>query len=137
MNRSDLQKLTKLRLIETKILLEHKHYSGAYYLAGYSIECALKACIAKQVRKFDFPDKHLAHDSYTHDLQKLLKLAGLQPIHQRYCIENPIFKANWEVVKDWNEKSRYQKFGMQAANDLYLSIVDNENGILLWLEQHW
>jgi hypothetical protein len=43
MNSADFQKLATIRLAEEKILLRNKQYAGAYYLAGYSIECALKA----------------------------------------------------------------------------------------------
>jgi len=32
-------------------------FDGAYYLAGYAVECALKACIAKGTQRFEFPDK--------------------------------------------------------------------------------
>jgi len=32
-------------------------FDGAYYLAGYAVECAIKACIAKGTRRYEFPDK--------------------------------------------------------------------------------
>jgi HEPN domain-containing protein len=47
MNRADLQQLAELRITEAKVLLDNGFYAGAYYLAGYAVECALKACIAK------------------------------------------------------------------------------------------
>jgi hypothetical protein len=43
MNRSDLQQLTEMRIRESGILLTGAESSGAYYLAGYAVECALKA----------------------------------------------------------------------------------------------
>jgi len=76
-NRRDLQNIALTRLKEVEVLLENRQYSGAYYLSGYVIECALKACIAKQTRKFDFHDKKTAIESYTHDLEKLVKVAKL------------------------------------------------------------
>ena len=79
MNRKDLHKLADLRIEEARVLLNKGCcYAGAYYLAGYSVECALKACVAKQIRKHDFPDRKLIQDSYTHDLNKLLGLAGVR-----------------------------------------------------------
>jgi HEPN domain-containing protein len=51
MNRTDLQQLAELRIKEARILLDGDSYSGAYYLAGYAIECALKACIAKRTKE--------------------------------------------------------------------------------------
>ncbi len=84
MNRADLQKLSNIRIREAKILFSAGEYSGAYYLAGYAVECALKACIAKSVQRYDFPDKSLAQKSFVHDLGDLLRLAdptrSLRPI---------------------------------------------------------
>ena len=57
MNRLDLQQLSDLRIGEAKALLAQGFPEGAYYLAGYSVECALKACIARRTREHDFPDK--------------------------------------------------------------------------------
>lgn len=92
MNRQDLQWLARTRLDEARVLLAAKKYDGAYYLAGYAVECALKACIAKQVRKFDFPDKKLALDSYSHDLEQLLSVAGLKQLHEQEKETNADFK---------------------------------------------
>lgn len=54
MNRRDLKNLALTRLKEVEVLLKNRQYSGADYLSGYVIECALKACIAKQTQGFDF-----------------------------------------------------------------------------------
>ncbi|MCH9011178.1 MAG: HEPN domain-containing protein, partial [Chloroflexi bacterium] len=78
MNRADLQEISSLRVEEARVLLRNGYYSGAYYLIGYAVECALKACIAKQIRRYDFPDRKLVNDSYTHDLEKLLGVSGLK-----------------------------------------------------------
>jgi hypothetical protein len=43
MNRSDFQQLAELRLRESRSLLAAGFPEGAYYLAGYSVECAFKA----------------------------------------------------------------------------------------------
>jgi len=77
MNRNDFQQLSELRLKEAKALLAAGFSEGAYYLAGYAVECALKACIARKTQEFDFPEKKRVNDSHTHDLGKLLVLAGL------------------------------------------------------------
>jgi HEPN domain-containing protein len=77
MNRNDFQQLSELRLKEAKALLAAGFPEGAYYLAGYAVECALKACIARKTQEFDFPEKKRVNDSHTHDLGKLLVLAGL------------------------------------------------------------
>jgi len=104
MNRSDLQRLSRIRLREARILLNNRSYEGAYYLLGYAVECAFKACIARRTRRYDFPDRKFAVDIYTHDLSKLLNLSGLEPEHRRESIRNPIFELNWTIVKDWSEQ---------------------------------
>lgn len=69
MNKSDLEALVNVRIKEAKLLLDNKCYEGAYYLLGYALECAIKVCIAKQVKEHDFPDKNLANaSSRTKDL---------------------------------------------------------------------
>ena len=54
MNRNDFQKISRLRVKEAKALLDSGYPVGAYYLMGYAVECALKACIAKQTKRYDF-----------------------------------------------------------------------------------
>jgi len=46
-------------------------------MAGYAVECALKACIAKQTKRYDFPDKKRVRDVFTHNLETLVKVAEL------------------------------------------------------------
>ena len=55
--RSDFRILSETRLEEARLLLKGRRHLGAYYLAGYAVECALKACIAKQRKRFEFPPK--------------------------------------------------------------------------------
>ena len=78
MDRKDLQELSKVRLREAQALLRTGVADGAYYLAGYAVECALKACIAKGTQKYEFPDKKRVDSSYSHNLDVLVKLAGLE-----------------------------------------------------------
>lgn len=69
MNREDLQLISRQRRREAAALLRAKLFPGAYDLAGYSVDCALKACIAKQTNRHDFPNKKLAAEAWTHDLR--------------------------------------------------------------------
>jgi HEPN domain-containing protein len=76
-NRADLQRLANERITDAKVLLAARRWSGAYYLAGYAMECALKACIAKLMKSEEFPDKKFAEKCWTHSLTTLLDIAGL------------------------------------------------------------
>ena len=111
---------------------------GAYYLAGYAVECALKACIAKQTQRHEFPKKSLANRAYTHDLGELLKLSGLEPEFKKEMKKNRALELNWAVVKDWKEQSRYETSVSRAdANDLYSACVARKHGILSWIRKKW
>src|SRR5438105_1773298 len=109
MNRADLQRVAVRRLEAANTLILSGHWDAAYYLAGYAIECGLKACIARQFREFDFADKKTVLDSYTHDLSKLVKTAGLEQKLKSATDESDDFKLNWATVKDWSEDSRYEE----------------------------
>lgn len=137
MNRGDFQKLAELRLSDAKVLLDGECYGGSYYLIGYTIECALKACIAKQTNQYDFPDRNLSK-VYTHNLNDLLKLSGLEEEHRKNGEENRDVDLNWSIVKDWKEDARYSlEFTKDQAEALYLAVVDGKDGILPWLQKLW
>jgi hypothetical protein len=137
MNRDDLQRLAKIRLKEAKLLLDGGQFSGAYYLCGYIVECALKACIAKKTKRYDFPDKKQVNDSYTHRPLELVKVAGLSAVLDQEKGRDPTFAINWQVVVTWDESSRYVEKQMQEAQALYNAIVDRRHGVLKWIKQHW
>jgi hypothetical protein len=138
MNRGDFQKLTQERLKDAEALLQKQRYAGAYYLCGYVMECALKACIAKRTKLYDFPpDPGTAREIYVHDLIKLVKSAGLGADLDEFSIKDKEFERNWGTVKDWNEKSRYETHTEREAQELYDAITDKEHGVLQWINQLW
>ena len=136
MNKTELENLAAIRIKEAEVLLAAGCYQGAYYLAGYALECTLKACIAKQVKAFDFPDKQLANDCYTHNLTKLLTTARLKQKLADEERQNAEFKLNWAIVIEWSEESRY-KFAIseQQAQDIFSAITNDTSGILSWLKK--
>ena len=81
MNRLTFQQLAATRLLDAKALLQAGRFDAAYYLAGYVVECALKACVAQKTREHDFPDKE-ARRYYTHDLKKLLEAVSFIEFQQ-------------------------------------------------------
>jgi HEPN domain-containing protein len=138
MNRTDLQQLAELRIKEARILLEGASYSGAYYLAGYAIECALKACIAKRTKENDFPHKDFVNRSWTHDLQKLLNLAELKDRLETEMKSNKDLDTFWAIVVNWEEGKRYELGVTQKeAKSLCDAISDPVNGVLQWLKKSW
>jgi HEPN domain-containing protein len=137
MNRTDLQRLSELRIKEARILLDAQSYPGAFYLAGYSVECALKACIAKRTKEHDFPNKSLANQAHVHDLEKLLSLADLKSHLDKDKKTNPALGRYWAYVTTWNKDSRYEDHRQKEAEELYLAISDPGNGVLPWLKKWW
>src|SRR5260370_31040242 len=105
MNRADFQQLSALRQQEAETLLAAGQHAGAYYLMGYAVECALKACIAKSTQQFDFPEKERVNQSYSHDLTRLLQLAGLDAALT--AAAGTDLDRHWTLVKDWKQTRRY------------------------------
>jgi HEPN domain-containing protein len=138
MNRFDLQKMAEERVADAAALLDAGRFQAAYYLCGYAVEFALKACIARKVREFDFPDRKVVNDSYVHDLGKLLNVSGLVPAYQEEVGRSDVFTENWTTVRDWSEASRYNStITENEAKELFLAITDPTNGVLPWLKKHW
>ena len=139
MNRTDLQQLAHDRVLDAEALLNAGRWSGAYYVSGYAVECALKACIARQTNLHDFPDKTAVQRSHTHNLTELLDLAGLRLRLQLDSTPaaNPSLGINWQSVKDWSERSRYEQKTEAQARLLFEAITDPINGVLRWIKVNW
>jgi hypothetical protein len=143
MNRTDFQRLAELRLEESKALLASELPNGAYYLAGYAIECALKACIAKRTQEHDFPDKRLAEKSFSHDVEKLLDAAGLTDLMKKDRAADEELELDWDTVREWSEQSRYDFFdgdptgGLVNAQMLIDAVESEKGGVLRWIRQSW
>jgi hypothetical protein len=138
MNRFDLQKMADERVADAAALVEAGRFQAAYYLCGYAIECAFKACIARQFREFDFPDRKVVNDSYVHDLKKLLNVSRLEPFHRVEMGQNDSFAANWSIVQEWSEASRYDATITEtAATGLFLAVTDPTHGVLTWLKKYY
>jgi HEPN domain-containing protein len=137
MNRAGFKRMALIRLTEAETLLKNRNYDGAYYLCGYVIECALKACIAKNTKRHDFPDLEVVKSSWTHKLHQLVGVAGLQSALSAQMNQNSSFASNWATVKDWNEESRYERNSYKKTRDLYFAISDKTSGVLTWVMQYW
>jgi HEPN domain-containing protein len=138
LNRKLLQTLAESRLEEGRILLAHNQWTGAYYLTGLAVECALKACLARAVKEHDYPDKKFVNGMYQHDLQSLigldaLLLADLQAVMAR----DSKLEANWKTVKDWDDEKRYDIVDEQEAKGLYDATADTSSGVMPWIKGRW
>lgn len=117
------------------MLITNGCWSGAYYLAGYAVECALKACIAKGTERFEFPDLKRVKSSYTHDLVELLRVADLtKPLREAERRQTELAR-NWAFVTA--EEARYEKRSQADADALLKAVQDRRYGVLPWLKKHW
>jgi HEPN domain-containing protein len=134
-NRSDFQRLARIRLREARVLLGKGCYEGAYYLGGHAVECALKACIAKKTRRFDFPERDANNKYYVHNLEKLALAVGP---HLTVEFDSRVgAKANWAIVTKLAHESRYGFRGKEDAENLIKAVSDRREGILQCIRRHW
>ncbi len=117
-------------------MLAHGRYSNAYYLAGYAVEIALKAVIAKQFRPGVIPDKGLVNSIYTHDVRELLGLANLGAELKPKAAPQPL-ASNWSIVSQWSEASRYDIIEESRARELLEAVGEAQGGVFPWITRHW
>ena len=76
-------------------------------------------------------------DSYVHDLNKLVLLAGLEADRKNESDTNPEFETNWRIVRRWTEASRYSIIDQASAKEMIDAISDKKHGVLKWLIRYW
>jgi HEPN domain-containing protein len=118
-------------------LFELGSFSNAYYLGGYGLEIALKACIARQISADTIPDKKFINDVYVHDIQRLVRLAGLSfPLQQAQDTDFE-FGQRWGIVCQWSPDSRYLSTDQYNCNVFLDAIVNDHHGVMPWIKRHW
>ena len=138
LNRDTLRTLADSRLEESRVLLENKLWTGAYYMTGLAVECALKSCLAGAVREYDFPDKQFVNEMYVHKLEKLFQLNGdlWEKLQDDMEIDGDL-KVNWSTVKDWDDGRRYDVVEELKARELYDACTEPGSGVMEWIRGKW
>jgi hypothetical protein len=140
---ADLRVLADTRSREAAVLLNAGESSGAYYLAGYAVECALKAVITRagsataQYTLLDRSALDALRKVYTHDFVTLIEAANLTNALRTEIDANPRFQAYWGVAKDWKESSRYELWTLQQALEMVEAVTDGADGVLRWIRSSW
>jgi hypothetical protein len=138
LNRSDFQQLAEDHLRHAKALLDAQLYSGAYYMCGYVVECALKACICKRTNQFDFsahPD--VARKAWSHRFANLIEVSGLEEEFKAARQTNGALDLKWRNVDDWSERSRYEPRDRDEAEELFAAVSDPDHGVLACIKRFW
>lgn len=154
---SDYLKVAPLRLADAYELLEqptwesnahdagHRHLRTAAYLAGYAVECALKAYI------ITIESAGLLRDEYTltaaiqarrsrgncpdlsgkraHDLTLLLRVTGLESAMQ--CDER--IRKQWGMLRKWKTEWRYDPRPYTSRRDAR-ALVQAADALHAWLD---
>jgi HEPN domain-containing protein len=138
-NRAHWQMLAEERIVAAQALLAAQQWSSAYYPAGYAVEFGLKSCILVHVEKTGaiFREKKFSEYCWSHDVEELLELAGLETQLDADMTANPLLWTNWRTVKAWNESSRYDIHTQTKAEDLHNAIIDPMNGVMPWIKFRW
>jgi len=137
LTKPDLEALAETRLQDAVFLFQAGRSSSAYYLAGYAVELALKACVAKTFQPNAIPDKAFVNEIYTHSLEKLLSTAGLSPFFSVDSKADQQLHAAWGIASKWTDSSRYVLWDSISAGSLIAAIGDPNHGVFQWVKKHW
>lgn len=139
--RTDLKKLTELRLKEAKTLYNAGLYDGCVYLCGYVVETALKARICKhlQMREYIENDR-LRNLLQSHSFDHLLLLAGLRNKINLSNKKNLGLFTNWSILTAWKPELRYNPKGTydkEYAKTMIDALEHPHDGFLVWIKKLW
>ena len=140
MQRADLQQLAEDRLADAEALLVNHRWAAAYYLAGYAVECGLKACVLANLATdlgVIFRNKRFSEKCWTHDPAELVDLAGLKEALKLARDADPAFDAYWRTASEWSERSRYESQDERTARDYVRAVGDTTSGVLPWIRRFW
>jgi len=137
LRRIDLQKAAEGKLRDAHLLVQNARFSSAYYLAGYTAEMGLKACIARRMVQEVIPDKVFIQRTYTHALKDLVGLAGLNAELEAEKANDVEFGAYWGIAGQWTPNSRYASIDSMSAQLMVQAIGDQKSGVLQWIKKYW
>ena len=135
--RSDLRANAQAKLDDALLLWQNGRYSNAYYLAGYAVEIALKACVAAQIVAETIPDKELIRKIFNHEFNVLVGLAGLSAELKENQDKDSEFATNWAVASRWSPDIRDEVVDQTSAQVFIDAIADARSGVLQWIRAHW
>jgi HEPN domain-containing protein len=140
MNRAEWQRIADERSRDAQVLITAGQWSGAYYLAGYAVECGLKSCVLRRVAgtpELIFLDRRYSEKCWTHDLDDLIDLADLAADRALAVAADVALRTNWQTVKDWTELDRYRIKTELQARALVAAVTDLPTGVLPWIKVRW
>lgn len=140
--RAEWQQLAEDRILDSQahLVTEVGRWSAAYYLIGYAVECGLKSCVLVRVAthpELIYQDRNFSNSAWTHDIESLLIAADLKTERDTDAAANRALYSNWQVVKQWNEKSRYEQRTQADARRMFDAVIDPKDGVMQWIRARW
>ena len=135
--KTGLETLAQIRLEDSLFLFQANRPSSAYYLCGYAVELALKACIATLMQANVIPDKAFINAIYTHRFENLVSVAGLLPQLQVDIKGDPQLTAYWAAASRWTEESRYEFWDRASAEAMIQAVHEPNHGVFQWVKRRW
>jgi hypothetical protein len=110
------QAVARIRLQDANVLLEHRRFLGALYLAGYAIECALKWAVTQRQGP-----AYLPRELEVHKWDDLVQEAGLDRSLKANAPLSAMFTESAEL---WRPELRYESKepAQREAERLYRQI---------------
>jgi HEPN domain-containing protein len=128
----DWAALARRKLSSARHLFQIRQNVEAYVQCGFAVECALKARIMTSRRLNRWPD--FDAELFTHDLPKLLALAGLEADMLAEATAASRVAENWMVAKDWHHRARYLIFMKpRRARDMLEATGETTTGLVEWI----
>lgn len=112
-NKRQLRELSDQRTKDAKCLLENRRFNGAKYMAGFVVECLLKAAICEGELS-----ERRQQLLYSHDLEGLLR----ESVDATNRInDNQRYQSAFSLVAQWSVALRYQSklVDRDDAQDFY------------------
>ena len=102
----------------------------AFQNVGFATECALKAYIMRRERFNRWPSKASRPDLHTHDLRKLMQIAGIV-VHPKDALA-----PSWHIVLQWDRDQGYDPNPMprKVARSM-VEAAFGSAGVVAWLRQ--
>jgi hypothetical protein len=133
-NQAWLRQLAEDRILDAQALIAGGRWAYGYYVAGYAVECGLKACILERMglTGWIFKEKVKIDDCLKHDYKQLIVIAGMEDLLNNNlkgsAAAGDEFVANWDVAKKWTVTSRYEAKAEAEAKELLAAITDEPTG---------
>ena len=122
--RTVYEQTSRRMLNDARFLLKHGRWHSAVYLSGYAVECKMKASVCEYLGVNVLPPAF-----YTHELQALLRSAGLAEALQ--C-EPSLWACFRRIDVTWDVEIRYsgKPYGRYEAE----TFLDDVRRVVKWLD---